>query len=434
MGTQSTGGSAAERTLDAGARELILSWALSTERTEAAKAWLWQQYARSLARPAWAEMSIALAENDREAVARLLAADPDAVPVLDRIEAARVTGRLALAQSYAFEAQEKQPDSDEVHLKLTETMLEGASALVYGVQDFERGVLKGLEQRASARVWVTGRLRLSVDLGLDSRLASTDPGAMTGVPGQIEQFRFGLHWRHDNGSTDFTAGHRDALGSHNPVRISHTQDWAPRLSGGASAALDETANETNPLFLGGMRDRAAANVSYRLSLREYVTAEAWAARYHTQDDTYLGRGRGLSWEIGSRFRNEYPDLRVRLTGSHQSYRADGSVDARAAQLDPGGGALGPRFFIPQSFDVIGFYTTLGDSYRDRYSRALRFYADVGPTWNSQSGEGFLVAFGAGGSLLGHDRLGVYYNRSKGGNAIGGFTTEVGLRYEYLLDR
>jgi hypothetical protein len=427
-------GSAAARTLDAGARELILSWALSTERVDSAKAWLWQQYARSLARPAWAEMTIALAENDREAVARLLAADADAVPVLDRIEAARVTGRLALAQTYAFEAQEKQPDHDEIHLKLTETLLEGASMLVYGIQRFERGLLKGREQRATARIWITERLRLSADLGLDSHVRTNNAAALTGVPGRIEQYAIGLHWRHDKGSTDFTVGHRNALGTHTPIRLSHTQEWAPRLSGVLGATLDETADETNPLFVGGMRDRVRAAVNYRLSLREYASLEAWAARYHTQDDTYLGKGSGLAWEIGHRFRTEYPDWRVRLTGSHQSYRADGSVDARAATLDPTGGALGARYFIPQSFDVYGLYTTFGDTYRDRYTRAWRLYADMGPTWNSQSGKGFLFAAGGGGSVLGNDRLVIYYNRSKGGSAIGGFTTEVGLRYEYLLDR
>ena len=110
------------------------------------------------------------------------------------------------------------------------------------------------------------------------------------------------------------------------------------------------------------------------------------------------------------------------------------MDARAAGLDPTGGTLGARYFIPESFDVYGLYTTFGDSYRDRYSRAWRFYADLGPTYNTQSGRGFLFAAGAGGSVLGNDRLSIYFNRSKGGSAIGGFTTEVGLKYEYLFDR
>jgi hypothetical protein len=427
-------GSEQDRRLDAGVGELILSWALSTERFDSAKAWLWQQYARKLARPVWAEMTLALAENDREAVARLLARDAHAIPPLDRIEAARVTGRHALAQTYAFEAAEKQRDHDEIHLKLSETLLESASMLAYGAQSFERGLLKGTEQRASARIWVREHLRLSIDLGLDGGLKSNDPTALTGVPGRIEQYAFGLHWRHDNGSTDLRVGHRNALGTHVPVRLAHTSEWAARISGTVSAALDETADETNPLFLGGMRDRLTAQVNYRLSLREYVALEAWAARYHTQDDTYLGQGRGLTWEIGHRFRNDYPDWRIRLTGEHQSYRADGSVDARASSLDPTGGALGARYFIPESFDVYGLYTTFGDSYRDRYSRAWRYYADFGPTYNTVSGRGFLFAAGAGGSVLGNDRLSIYYNRSKGGSAIGGYTTEVGLRYEYLLDR
>lgn len=425
---------AGDRTLDAGARELVLSWALSTERYEAAKAWLWQQYARQLARPAWAELSIALAENDRQAVERLLAADADALPVQDRIEAARATDRLALAQSYAFDAQDKRGDDDDLHLRLTETLLESANALVYRDASFERGVLKGREQRMSAWAWITGALRLAVDLGMDSRLASTNPATLAGVPDRIEQYAFGLRWRHEGAHTDLHVGYRNAVGSHEPVTLFHTRDFAPRLSGVLGATHDEVATETIPLYLDGMRDRLSASLTYRFSLREYLTAEAWAARYHTQDDTYLGRGRGLTWEIGHRFRTEYPDWRVRLTGSHQGYTADGSVDAPAAALDPTGGKLGARYFIPESFDLVGVYATFGDTYRDRYSRAFRLYADVGPTWNSKLGEGFLIAAGAGGSVFGHDRLVVYFNRSKGGSAIGGFTAEAGVRYEYLFDR
>jgi tetratricopeptide (TPR) repeat protein len=421
------------RELDAGVRELVLSWALSTERMDAAKAWLWSQYARQLARPTWAQMSIALAENDREAVARLLAADDGALPVYDRIEAARVTARLRLAQTYAFDAQEKRRDDDELHVKLTETLLESANAIVYTDVPFERGVLKGREQRAVVRVWANERLRLALDFGGDGRLASTNPAALTGVPGRIEEYGLAARWRHERAHTDVRVGYRSALGTHYPLSFAHTREWAPRVSGVLGFTLDERAPETNPLYVGGMRDRAAASFTWRVGLREYLTVEGWAARYHTQDDTYLGRGHGVYWEAGHLFRTAYPDLRVRVTGAHQSYRADGTVDARAARLDPSA-VLGPRYFIPESFDVLGAYLSFGLDDRDRYSRGFRFFADVGPTWNSQLGEGFLFSVGGGRSVLGPDRLAAYFTRSKGGGSVGGFTTEFGVRYEYMFDR
>lgn len=345
-----------------------------------------------------------------------------------------MTRRLALAQSYAFEAQEARRDDDDLHLALTETLLESAHALVYEDASFERGVLKGREQRASARIWLTERLQLTFDLGSDSRLASTSPTALAGVPGRIDEYGVGLRWRHERGHTDLRIGYRSALGTHVPISLSHTRDWAPRIAGMVSATHDEKALETTPLYLGGTRDRVSGSLVYRMSLRESASAEAWTARYRTQDGAYLGRGRGVAWELAHRFRAEYPDWRVRLAGAHQSYDADGATDARAAGLDPTGGALGARYFIPESFDVIGLYAAAGDSYRDRYSRAFRFYADLGPTWNSKLGEGFLLSFGGGASVFGHDRLVVYYTRSKGGGAIGGFTTQYGLRYEYLFDR
>ena len=62
--------------LDAAARELALSWAVSTDQDEAAKAWLWQRYGRTLAKPAWAEVSVALVQNDVDTLERLLLPAP----------------------------------------------------------------------------------------------------------------------------------------------------------------------------------------------------------------------------------------------------------------------------------------------------------------------------------------------------------------------
>lgn len=420
--------------LDAGMRELILSWALSTEQSDSAKAWLWSRYARQLTKPSWAELAVALNDNDRQAISRILEADAGDLPVDSRIEAASAVGRVKLAQSLAFEAQTVRPDDDALHLRMSDNMLATANAVVYEFRNSEVGVLKGIEQRANVVLWINSRLRLTLDYGHYSGLQSTSPVSLVNVPGTVEERGATLRLRHDGAYTDFRLLSRTAVSDHSGLGLTHGRELSSRLSAVLGLGYRDKATETVPLFLGGTRDRVSASLSYRLGPHEYAYTEAWAARFHTQDGSYLGRGEGISWEVGHRFRIEYPDWRVRLTGAHSHYLADGRVDARAARLDPSGGAQGAAFFIPQSFDVYGAYASFGDSYRDRYSRAFRPWLDVGPTWNSVSGTGFLFSIGAGGSVFGHDRLSAYFTRSKGGNAIGGYTTIGGLRYEYLFDR
>ena len=77
------------RGLDRATREIVLAWALTTEQHIAAKAWLWKQYARDLSKPTWAEVGIALAENDVDTLQRMLEERADSIPRYDRHQAAR---------------------------------------------------------------------------------------------------------------------------------------------------------------------------------------------------------------------------------------------------------------------------------------------------------------------------------------------------------
>lgn len=420
--------------LDAGMRELILSWALSTEQSDSAKAWLWSRYARQLTKPSWAELAVALNDNDRQAIDRILDTDTGDLPVDSRIEAASAVGRVKLAQSLAFDAQTARPDDDALHLRMSDNMLATANAVAYEFKNSEAGVLKGTEQRANVALWISSRLRLTLDYGHYSNLQSTSSTSLVNVPGNVDEMSATLRLRHDGAYTDFRLLSRTAAADHTGIGLAHGRELSSRLSALLGVSYRDKATETVPLFLGGTRDRANASLNYRLGPHEYAYTEAWAARFHTQDGSYLGRGEGIGWEVGHRFRIEYPDWRVRMTGAHSHFLADGQVDARAARLDPTGGAQGAAFFIPQSFDVYGVYASFGDSFRDRYSRAFRPWLDIGPTWNSVSGNGFLFSIGAGSSLFGHDRLSAYFTRSKGGNAIGGYTTIGGVGYEILFDR
>ena len=425
-----------DRRLDAGTRELVLSWALASGQSDSARQWLLLRYAGQLEQPAWARLSIALADRDLPALESLLAGDASALPVADHIEAARLVGKIELARKLAFETQEKKPDSDDMHLRLSETLIDTANAFAYEPMSFERGVLRGREQRSAVSVWLNAKLRLTADYMLNDQLRTSAAGAasITGIPSRTEEQGVALRWQEGTTYTELRVARRLAMTDTASVALAHGRELTPRLSSVFRLGLRERAPETIPLLLAGTRDRASVVFGYRIAAREYFNAEAWSARYHTQDGASLGRGEGLTWEAGHRMRIDYPDLRVRMNGSHQHYVADGALDARAASLVPAGAAATAGFMIPRDFDLYGFYLTAGDTYRDRYSRALRPYADVGRTWNSVSGNGFLFAVGGTASVAGHDRLSFGFTRSKGGSAIGGYTTEVGVRYEYLFDR
>ena len=422
-----------DRLLDAQARELALSWAISTEQTTAAKYWLWKNYARALAKPAWAELAVALAEDDVDGIERLLDGRAQDLSPEGRVEAARRTQRIRQAQTLVFEALDRDTGNDSLHLTLTETMLLTTSSATYRHTQYDRGVLSGSDRAAAVSVWLSPRLRLTAEL-ISIQQESRDKTSLTGVPGLDRQLGVSLMWRHDFGETTLGAFHREGLTGFTGLKLSHLQRVADGLTALFGLAHNDKAIETTPLLVGGMKDQVEATILYSFSKREYLRTQLFGARYHTQDGNYVGSGKGLNWETGYRLRTEYPDLTVRLAGSVQRYAQSGSGDALTARLTPGGNVPAASFFLPQNFSVYGAYAGFGQFFRENYTRGLKPFADIGITHNNVTGKGYSGLIGAGGSVLGHDHASLYWQVARGGTGTSDAIREVGVRYYYFFDR
>lgn len=419
--------------LDAGVRELVLSWALSTGQFEAARLWMWRNYAKALARPRWAELSLALVENDVDSIERMLELNPEELPRHDRVEAARRLQRIRYAQTLAFEALDALPSDDTLHLQLTDATLLTAAVTGPRVTRFDRGALTGREHGAQAAVWITPRLRLAVDL-LSIDQESRDRSVIANVPGRDRTWTLRVTRRHDNAETELAVFQRLGLTDLYGMRASHTRQFGNRVSATVGLGYNDRAIETTALRVGGVKDQIDASIHYGLAKREYLRGQVFAARYHTQDRTVIGTGRGFNWETGYRIRTEYPDWTVRLAGSVQRYAHSGSGDTRTAQLEPSGAVPGAGFFLPQDFGVAGVYAGFGHFFRDNYTRAWRPFAEAGLTHNTVSGDGYLMTFGVAGSVAGHDHLAFHFYQAKGGGGFGDLLREIGFTYRYYFDR
>ena len=421
------------RGIDAATRELVLAWTISTEQYLAAKAWLWMQYARNLAQPAWAEVNVALAHNDLETLQRALEQYADAIPPYDRHEAARRTQQYRLAQDIAFTELERLPHDDEMHLRLTQSVLDMASYTEVGVTNFRRGTIRGNEFSGEVAVWVTPRLRMSFDVSyVDQELLNT--AALATVPSRDRVYGVTALWRHAVGETRLSIFNRVALAETTGFRVVHQHPLAPRLTGRVGLAYNERTVETSALAAGGARDQMFLDLIYTLSKREYALGHMFANRYYTQDErTHIGSAYGLHWEAGHRFRTEYPDWHVRAAGSINHFSLSGTGDAATAALNPAGTIPTASFFLPGSFSTYGLYTGFGTFYRTNYTRALRPFLDLGVLHNTVTGNGYSALAGVSGSVWGADRLTFYVSTGRGGTGVNELSREIGLRYMYLFD-
>jgi hypothetical protein len=411
---------------------LVLSWMLSNEQHEQAKRWLWERYARRLAAPAWAELAVAAAEHDAAAAARVLE-QRTALSVAQRAQAAQIAGRGQLATALLFQAHGARPNDDALHLELAHSLLDPANR-AGGAAGFERrGVIRWHPRQAEVDLALGPRMRL----GLQWREASPksmDETELRGLPAHDREWRVAIRPLLERGWVEAGVGAREGFADSLSARLRYFQAWSRRLSALFTAARNERTLDSPALAVAGMRDELSLRARYELSKSEFLGAMAWAGVYRSQNAIRLGRVRGHELEAGHRLRIDYPDMTLRVFMAALRSRAEGDADPATAVLNPAGTTPPASFFVPPDSRRYGIGVSVGESVGEGWTRALRPYAGVDLIHNSVSGGGYHARIGMRSSILGPDRLTLYWSRGRSIGASNDAAHEYGIRYEYRFDR
>lgn len=415
--------------LSPAARDVVTAWLQENTEYNAERGWLWQQYARNAARPLWAEITVALQTDDKEAIGTLLDQYGSRLPRYDLINAARAVDDVRLAQSAAFEAQEVQSDDEPLHLQLSDALLAHADGPELEVVNRRLGALDERERQLGYHAAITPRLQLDLRLGSIAR-RSEDDQTITAVPARERYAGVEATWRHADGETRLLAESRQSLANFNPLRIEHTQRIDDRLRLRAGIGVHLSASESYGLRVAGMKDRAEIGLSYQMSQREQINLTAAAERYFGQTGTALGRGTLWSAEFLLPLRLETRDLTLSaFYERHRFSREDTLNDAALAALIPAtASGLGTAFYVPDAFNLYGVRLATNQRYRDDYTRAFRPFAALALTHNSLLGAGYDLSLGVAANVTGADHLAITYDLAKGGSANTGQTRELAARY------
>ncbi|MFS8977395.1 tetratricopeptide repeat protein [Cupriavidus necator] len=422
---------AREAALSAAGRDVALAWALSSEANPLARAWLARHYARTLTRPAYAEIALALDSHDMEALDRVLERQAGRVPVTSQIEANLRLDRLGAAQTLAFEAQEVARTDDALQETLQDALLYNAQAIEPRVSFTHQ---KPLEYTEGS---LAGGLRLwdGYDLNLrgtwrDQR--STDPTQLVNVPSSDRRADLSLGYRDNSKRWLATAGYREGLDRMATARFFGEWNQQGRLQFSTLAGLNQPAEESAALRVGGARDVFALGATYRLGLREFVGGRIEYSSFRGQDRSALGHGIVYDVEAGYRIRTAYPDYTVRVVGTHASYSANGgSLTSRMASLVPAGGEATPGFYMPQGFTQAGVLFGFGTGLLDDYTRKWRPFGEVGLLRDTRARQNFRMRLGVAGSVFGNDHLSLYISHETAARNGGVPLTELGARYRWL---
>ena len=147
------------RALDAGTRELFWRGRSAASSGSRRAHGSGSSMARNLAKPVWAESNVALAENDLETLQAC--SRPRRTPCPATIGTKRPAAPAVPAGTgRRVHSLERIPHDDEMHLRLTQSIIDMVNSVEVGYAHFKRGLIRGHEWLAGMAVWLTPRLRL----------------------------------------------------------------------------------------------------------------------------------------------------------------------------------------------------------------------------------------------------------------------------------
>ena len=429
------------------AQELVGAWLLSEGRFDAAQRWLWQQHAARLAVPAYQELAVALAQNDKDALARLLdkANDRQANPLSpqDKLSALRALGRRDESASLGMEQGLKRAEGldDEAQRALQDDLLATASRA--GVQSRTRqdSALTRQDIKTSAHLVLTPKLKLTFDL-TNSSNRTRDTNAIAATPARDREARAGIEAITPWGDLKAHALVRDALARVNGLYLQLTVQLNSHASLRMEAARNERSEESSAMALAGVRDRLGATLNLRASDRFDGQVYLGSNRFRTQTGAQLGNSVD-AFATGNFFlRRDYPDIRIQSQLRRSVMRATGQPDAPTALLNPGGAVPGVGFFLGPSSTAwsnsIGFGLAQADPLAS-YSRAWRPWGEIGIETRQTLGERqtqSLLRLGVKGTVRGRDQLNLNLDIRPGTGGLSGAqgTRELRLQYDVYFDR
>ncbi|MGE8330039.1 MAG: tetratricopeptide repeat protein [Paraburkholderia nemoris] len=412
------------------ARDVALAWAMSQEANPLAKRWLARQYASVLLQPSEQLIAIALAENDKPAMERLLDQQGSHLPLYNRIDASIEVDRPGAAEDLSFQGLEGAPDDSEMHTRLQQTALSWPQSLDATVTSYVEHPLDYIEQTLAGSVKVADLYMVGVT-GVQRFQHSTDSSQLTEVPAIDRSVEFFARRQTYDTAFQVSAGRREALDSFYTVAVGAEWGRNSRLSFELKAGRNQTTLESQALQIGGMKDNVIGTVTYHATQHLYATGTVEADRFYSQARHYLGSGVLSRGEIGYRIRTNYPDYTVRLIGAHGDYSASGAADGLISRLIPvAAGPATAASFVPQTYSQYGLFFGFGNDLIDQYTRAWRPFLDVGMLHDTLQGWGPEVSLGLAGTVFGGDHAAVFFSHQRV-SRLGTPVTQIGARYSWF---
>ena len=384
------------------ARVAVLGAALDAQDLALARWWRERAFTRA-SPPAWATLSLALAENDGPAIARLLETQADLLPRRDRVDAAARLGWDPLAITLAWQGLQGEPGDVRLARQFREQALPRAASVGIESGMQRASGLLALPSTLNLRDWITPRDRL--DLTAQGAAQRSFDSSQLAPPPKTSR-ALSLQWRHlvRRGHVDLTLGAGHDLAAWFRLGLGWTRQWTDALQTTFSAVRGARPTATVPLSLAGLENRFAAMASWQLTPRDTVQGGIRLEKLYAQGGGALGNAQTATLSLRHKFWFAPPDFTMEISLEAARYRHAERLPSQLAKLVPAGQTPDVGFFVPDSYVQTCIGGSFNTHYRTDYAGEFRPFASLGLCANSVYGPGYSVQGGFALPLIGPDHL------------------------------
>ncbi|MBU0719744.1 tetratricopeptide repeat protein [bacterium] len=407
---------------EANYNEILYSWAVKNNSAEKSHA----VFQKIKNKEVWMKFNNALMFQNHSEIENILDAYLGSLPINDAFQAAEQDGQIALSQTLAFEALDKNSDSQSGYMQHLNLSKEYGDRFESQISYYNRDPL--LQENISLKnsSYLGESLYILTELQYNKN-SILDNNILIKVPQDVLRAEMGIKRLFKRGHVALHVGIHQAMREYDSYALLGEYKVSTDLKANIGIEKNTDAQESVQLLLGGKKDMLSLELNWAFLDSASIDMLYEFNKYESQDEIFLGRGNYGRLSLTKQIRLGYPDISAGMFYDYGEYSDTQTDKGTADEIQKEKLAV-----LPEKFYNMGASFTYGMANSTAYTRVWRPYFSLNPYYNGQSHEyNFACSAGYGGALWHQDHLvfGASYTESVKGS--GGSMLEIFLKYQFL---
>ncbi len=415
------------------AQELFIDYLLDQENFDAAHYWLVKTHDSRQQQPAWQQLAIAFAQNDRQSIQRILETQNNQLTPLNEIAALKRSGKSDKALTLVhnlIEANPNQSNNKQLQQQYNSLLFETARNAKFAWSLKSLGTLD-IQQSLFKFSLPVGKSKWAIQAEYN-RLDSSDLELTLPANNEVDVSLAG-QYPFSYGTLDFKAGsnlRNDASLIYANVKFSH--QFSRIIEGTFSLGLNELSYDTAMLRALGAKDKISMGLSAQMTQQLLLQLDIEGHRYNTREGTNLADGYKVNFTLGHNLLMGDPSWQVRLHGAWESNRLEAHLPFELTSTFHSSSATVEDIVTPK-YGTLGIGTTFRYGMPEQGFISHPFIlADIWTGWVwPDNALAYNLQIAAGLSVFGPDVLSInaFYGNTQGGRTDQAYRG-IGIQYEF----